>query len=57
MGLPKAYPENPCTSVLGSVKPETWQPDKTTILEHFKNTGELIPGIEIITDKKSINIR
>lgn len=37
--------------------PETWQPDKTAILQHFKSTGEIINGVSIITDKKSLSIR
>lgn len=39
------------------VIPETWQPDKKTIIDHFKDTGEIVPGIEVITDKKSVQIR
>ena len=39
------------------VIPETWHPDKKLIIEHFKNTGEIIPGVSIIADKKSVQIR
>jgi len=39
------------------VIPETWQPDKRSILDHFKDTGEIINGTEIITDKKSLVIK
>jgi len=37
--------------------PETWQPDKKTIIDHFKDTGEIVPGVEVVTDKKSIVIK
>ena len=37
--------------------PESWQPDKKDITDHFKATGEIIPGVEIIKDKKSVVIR
>lgn len=37
--------------------PETWQPDKKQILEHFKETGEIIAGVEMVTDKKSLQIK
>lgn len=37
--------------------PEKWQPDKRLIIDHFKDTGEIVPGVEIITDKKSVQIR
>ena len=37
--------------------PETWHADKKAISDHFKGTGEIIPGVEIITDRKSIQIR
>jgi len=39
------------------VIPETWQPDKAKILTQFKDTGEIIPGIDIVRDKKSLSIR
>lgn len=35
----------------------TWKPKKKEMVEHFKETGEIITGINIITDKKSIVIR
>jgi hypothetical protein len=37
--------------------PETWQPDKTAILLAVKNMGEIVPGCEIITDKKSLSVK
>ncbi len=37
--------------------PATWQPDKTAILKWAKETGEIIPGVEIIKDKKYLVIR
>ncbi len=37
--------------------PETKQVDKMSILEHFKNTGEVVAGIEVVLNKKHINIR
>lgn len=37
--------------------PETWQPDKIKIIDFFKTTGEILPGIEMITNKKSVTIR
>lgn len=37
--------------------PETWQPDKKHILDHFKTTGEIIDGVDIICDKKTLTIR
>lgn len=37
--------------------PEKREPDKKTIIEHFKETGELVPGVNIITDKKFVSIR
>ena len=37
--------------------PETWQVDKKRILEHFKATGEILEGVNIVTDKKRIEIR
>jgi hypothetical protein len=41
------------------VIPETWQPDKKAILDLYKEKdGEVvIPGVEIISDKKSLTIR
>jgi len=32
-------------------------PDKKLILEHWKETSEVVPGAQIITDKKRIEIR
>ena len=40
-----------------TIIPETWQPNKTLILNHFKNTGEIISGVEIIRDKKTLTIK
>jgi len=37
--------------------PEVWQPDKKRILDHFKGTGEILPGVEIITDNKRVEIK
>lgn len=37
--------------------PESWQVDKQAINQHFKDTGELTPGTEMITDKKRIEVR
>ena len=37
--------------------PERREPDKRAIIEHFKETGEVVPGIDIITDKKFVSIR
>lgn len=39
------------------VIPESFKADKDDILLHFKVTGEVIPGVEIITDKRSLVIR
>jgi Ni,Fe-hydrogenase maturation factor len=30
---------------------------KSEILRHFKNTGEVVPGAEIVTDKRVLSIR
>jgi hypothetical protein len=37
--------------------PQTWQPDKLKILQTVKLTGEVIPGCQIVTDKKSLSVR
>ena len=37
--------------------PEQQEPDKKAIIEQFKDTGEIVPGINIITDKKFVSIR
>jgi len=39
------------------VVPETWQPDKKAIIDHFKETTEAVPGTKIIKDKKTLQIR
>ena len=39
------------------VIPETWQPDKKAMIEHFKETGEIITGTDIILNKKHVVIR
>ena len=39
------------------VIPEKRDPNKKAIIEHFKETGEVISGVNIITDKKSVSIR
>lgn len=37
--------------------PMTWQADKKAIADHFKATGEIPNGVDIITTKKSLSIR
>lgn len=37
--------------------PETIDADRKAILEHFKATGEIPPGVDIITDRKRLEIR
>jgi len=37
--------------------PASWQPNKTLILNHFNNTGEIIAGVDIIRDKKTLTIK
>lgn len=37
--------------------PESWEIDKKKILDHWKETGREVSGVEIITDKKRIDIR
>ena len=37
--------------------PESREPDKRAIIEHFKETGELVAGVNIVTDKKFVSIR
>lgn len=37
--------------------PEVREADKKTIIEHFKETGEIIPGTDMILNKKHILIR
>lgn len=37
--------------------PERIEPDKKSIIEHFKETGEIVPGIDIITNRKFVSIR
>jgi len=37
--------------------PETFPPDKKRILDHWKATGEILPGVEVITDNKRVEIR
>ena len=39
------------------VIPETWQVDKKRIMEHFKATGEILDGVNIVTDKKRVEIK
>jgi len=39
------------------IVPERREPDKRAIIEHFKETGELVSGVNIITDKKFVSIR
>ena len=37
--------------------PEVKEPDKKTIAEHFKQTGEIVPGVSMILDKKHVVVR
>jgi len=37
--------------------PESWQPDKKAMLDHFKATGEIVSGIKVILDKKRVDIK
>jgi hypothetical protein len=37
--------------------PAKVEPDKINILKHFKETGEIISGVDILTDKKTVVIR
>jgi hypothetical protein len=37
--------------------PETWEPDKKAIIEQFKQTGLIVPGIQIVADKKTLQVR
>ena len=37
--------------------PEQREADKKAIIDHFKETGEIIPGVEIIHDKRTVQIR
>ncbi len=37
--------------------PESWHPDKKAIASHFKETGEVIAGTNMITDRKHVEIR
>jgi hypothetical protein len=37
--------------------PARWEPAKTLILNHFKSTGEIISGCDIVRDRKSIVIK
>jgi len=34
----------------------TINPDKTAITRHFKQTGEVLPGVEMVTDKRYLAI-
>lgn len=47
-----AVPEN-----YRRVIPESWDINKSAILENFKTTGEIPNGCEVITNKKSLMIR
>ena len=41
-----------------TIIPESWNPDKRAILEHLKSSGgEIVPGVEIVTDKKSLSVK
>jgi len=37
--------------------PATWEPDKKMIIERWKATGEIVPGVAIIADKKTVQVR
>jgi len=37
--------------------PERFEADKKLILDHVKSTGEVVPGCEIVTDKKSLSVK
>jgi len=37
--------------------PEVREPDKKAIAEHFKQTGEIVSGVNMILDKKHIVVR
>ena len=37
--------------------PEVWRPDKKRIMDHFKATGEILPGVGIVTDNKRVEIK
>ena len=39
------------------VIPEQHEADKRLIIDHFKDTGEIIPGVDLIRDKKHVVIR
>ncbi len=39
------------------VIPESWQPDKIKILTTFRTNGEIVAGVDIIRDKKTILIK
>ena len=39
------------------VIPEHWEPDKKEILEHFNKTGEIVPGVDVILNRKHVSIR
>ena len=39
------------------VIPEHWEPDKVAIIYRFKKTGEIVPGVEIVADKKTVQVR
>jgi hypothetical protein len=49
---PDAIPEQ-----FRRIIPESWTPDKLTILKNFKETGEIPDGCEVVTGKKSLVIR
>ena len=37
--------------------PERFEADKKAILDRAKTTGEIIPGCEIVTDKRSLSVK
>ena len=37
--------------------PETWQPDRKAIIDHWKTSAETVPGVQIVADRKFIQVR
>ncbi len=37
--------------------PEIREADKKAILEHFKQTGEIVPGVDVITSRRYVEVR
>ncbi len=53
----KVINENDIPAEFRRIIPETWQVDKTGILKHFKDTGEIPFGTEVVTGKKTLVIK